>query len=633
MSTSLTRRFAQLAAGLWVALLLVPPTFASEGVDVVVEGLSGEPLANVEAALGIARLGPDDARREAKVLQQHEAAPADIRRALQPFGFYRPSITSHLASRGPGWQARYVIDPGEPVPLNRVDIRLSGAGAGDAALLATRDALPLLQATTLDHRQYEAAKRDLGSRATALGYLDARFAEHRVEVDLAAYEAAVDLTLDTGPRYVVGPISFGDSPFADDYLSRYLVLEPGSSFSQEALAEQRTALSRSGHFREVSITTGSPDEDAANPAIPLDVRLVPFKPNRYRGRLGWGTDTDFGLQLDWTRRYLGRHGHQFTAGVTAVQDRDRLAGDLSYLVPLQPLEGSSLELSARHESKDLNYKDVDLIEGGDTRIATNLIEAHWHQRVRALGTFRLETSLTLGLVQENYDVFEVLFGNLPGEAQEVIIDAIGREAYDTLSPDFEAVTAGLRLALERADDKLYIRSGDSLTLDLLGADENLGSNISFWQARLSTWTIRSLGEKQRLLARTALGYSDAESREVLGVTFNQMPEYYEFRAGGARSVRGYGFEKIFPEDGITGGKHQLVASIEYEHEIIPDWSAAVFLDAGDAFNDFSDFDEKLGAGIGLRWRSPVGLARVDLGFPLDDAEESFQIYITIGPEF
>ena len=67
--------------------------------------------------------------------------------------------------------------------------------------------------------------------------------------------------------------------------------------------------------------------------------------------------------------------------------------------------------------------------------------------------------------------------------------------------------------------------------------------------------------------------------------------------------------------------------------MIPDFSAAVFLDAGNAFNDWNDIDEKLGAGLGLRWRSPVGLARIDLGFPLDDAEDSFQIYITVGPEF
>jgi translocation and assembly module TamA len=142
-----------------------------------------------------------------------------------------------------------------------------------------------------------------------------------------------------------------------------------------------------------------------------------------------------------------------------------------------------------------------------------------------------------------------------------------------------------------------------------------------------------VGEQGRLLLRGALGYTEAESRTVLSVNFNQLPEYYEFRAGGGRSVRGYGFETLFPEDTLTGGKHQLIASIEYEHSFLPDWGAALFVDAGNAFNDFDNIEPKTGVGVGLRWRSPVGLARIDLGFPLDDADDSFQIYITVGPEF
>ena len=167
----------------------------------------------------------------------------------------------------------------------------------------------------------------------------------------------------------------------------------------------------------------------------------------------------------------------------------------------------------------------------------------------------------------------------------------------------------------------------------MGTDQSFGSNIDFWQLRLSSWNIWPVAERGRFLLRSNLGYTDAETRRVLGVNFNQMPEYYEFRAGGGRSIRGYGFETLFPDDALTGGKHIAVASVEYEHEFIPDWSVAAFVDAGNAFNDLDDFEEKLGAGIGLRWRSPVGLARIDLGFPLDDAEDAFQIYITVGPEF
>ena len=67
--------------------------------------------------------------------------------------------------------------------------------------------------------------------------------------------------------------------------------------------------------------------------------------------------------------------------------------------------------------------------------------------------------------------------------------------------------------------------------------------------------------------------------------------------------------------------------------LVGEFFAEVFLDAGNAFNRFDDIDLKLGTGIGVRWRSPVGLARLDFGIPLDDADDPFQIYITVGPEF
>ncbi len=608
---------------------------AAETVTVTITGLSGELLDNVRASLGIERHRRDDGLNELFIRGLHDSAEREILRALEPFGYYRPDIDASLlppTQPGAAWEATYAIDPGPRVPIVAVDLQFTGPGVGDAGLAARAEDFSLRRDTHLDHRRYESAKRALLDGTRELGYLDARYAEHRVEVDLEAYSATVRLEVDTGPLHRFGPVTFEQELFDLEYLARYLIFEPGDPFKQRKLARQRAVLGRSGHFREVVTETGDPT-GGAQPTVPVTIGLQPYPANRYRGRLSWGTDTEFGVQADWTRRYVGRRGHSFNLSGGAVQDRDRLAGDFSYMIPLDPVRGDWIELAARHESKDLTFQDVDLDEGGETRIATNLASVFWHRSDRQLGNYELETRVGLGFTGETYDVFEVLFGNLPDFAQDSIRDRIGEEAYDTLSPDFEAVVPSLRLIFSQADDPLFIRRGDYYRLQLLGADESLGSNISFWQVSLNTWNIFPLGDSGRLLLRTAAGYSDADSLEVLGVNFNQMPEYYEFRVGGARSVRGYGFEELYAGDTITGGKHQLVGSVEYEHEIIPDWSAAVFFDAGNAFNDFDDFDAKHGAGIGLRWRSPVGLARIDLGFPLDDAEDSFQIYITVGPEF
>lgn len=617
-------------------MLALPVTaMATQQVQVQISGLSGEPLDNVLASLSLEHNARRAGLNARDIRKLYGEAPAEIAVALEPFGYYRPQIQPELrepAEEGAPWLAIFHVDAGKQVPITDLQVVFDGVGDEDAALQKIAADLPLQQGQGLDHRRYEEAKRELVEQVQGLGYRDASLSGHLVEVDLVPYAAHVLLRVTTGPLFVIGAIEFEQDKFDADYLARYLLLKPGDPYTHSALAEQRRALSKSGYFREVEIEA-LPATEAEPDAIPLRIRLEVFPANRYGARLAWGTDTGFGGRLDWNRRYVGGRGQRFNAGFAAVEERNKIAGDVNYAIPLDPLEGSKLSLTARHESKDLTFEDVDLDEGGETRIETNLLSVGWQRGHRVWGGFEVKPKMKLGLLNENYDVFEVLFGNLPASSQQIIIEQIGRQAYDTLQPDFKAVIPTLGLNLRRSDDRLFINNGDSLDMELLGASESLGSNISFWQARLSSWHIRSIGDSSRLLLRTSLGYSDAKSSEVLGVNFNEMPEYYEFRAGGALSVRGYEFESLYPSDSLTGGTSELVGSVEYEYEVVPDWSIALFVDAGNAFNRWEDYDAKVGAGFGVRWRSPVGMARIDLGFPLEDSGELLQLYITVGPEF
>lgn len=633
----------------WVpfhAALLLAASFSptvglsAETLALTISGVAGEVRENVEAALRIHQRRNDPALTSDAISSLHAAAAAEIRLALEPYGYYRPEIETELAepaAEGETWRATYRISTGEPVRITSLDTTLHGNGAEDSALIALVESFPLSEGQPFRHLDYEKAKSELLNQAHSLGYLDARYDEPRVEVDVAAYTTSIRLALDTGLLHVVGPISFEQeitrhATFADEFLARHLVLQPGEPLSQSKLAEQRRLLSRSGYFEEVLIQQGDASSDDQS-VVPLTIHVTPFKANRYRGQLGWGTDTGVGLRGDWNRRYFGSNGHRFIFGGSAVQDQSRLAGDLRYTIPFDPITSERLELVARIQSRTLGFEDLDLEEGGETRILNGRLSAFWHGPARSLGDFELRTRAGLSVVRESYDIFEILFGNLPEDRQKTIIGLIGEEAFDTLTPDFEAVVPSVRLTATRRDDDLYIRRGDYVNLEVLGANSSVGSNVDFWQVRLNTWNIRPIGNVGRLLLRTSAGYSDAETETALGASFNQMPEYYEFRAGGARSIRGYAYEELVPERALTGGKHLLLGSVEYEHEIIPDWSVAAFVDAGNAFNDFDSIEEKYGVGIGARWRSPVGVARVDFAFPLDDSEDSFQFYITVGPEF
>ena len=112
----------------------------------------------------------------------------------------------------------------------------------------------------------------------------------------------------------------------------------------------------------------------------------------------------------------------------------------------------------------------------------------------------------------------------------------------------------------------------------------------------------------RVLMRTDLGYT-----EVNDVT--ELPASIRFFAGGDSSVRGFAYESLGPEDSngeVIGGRHLATGSLEYDHPLTEKWHLAAFTDAGNAFNDFDAFEPRHSAGIGIRWRSPLGPIRLDI---------------------
>ena len=84
---------------------------------------------------------------------------------------------------------------------------------------------------------------------------------------------------------------------------------------------------------------------------------------------------------------------------------------------------------------------------------------------------------------------------------------------------------------------------------------------------------------------------------------------------------------------IIGGKYEALASAEYEYYFLENWGAAVFTDAGDAFSD--RFALNLSVGVGVRWRSPLGPVRLDVGFPVESAQplqQSWRLHVLLGPD-
>src|SRR5690606_28441965 len=115
----------------------------------------------------------------------------------------------------------------------------------------------------------------------------------------------------------------------------------------------------------------------------------------------------------------------------------------------------------------------------------------------------------------------------------------------------------------------------------LGASA-IGSDTSFGQFLLDTKLIRSAGLNNRFLFRGALGRTFTSE-------FDELPPSLRFFAGGDRSRRRYGYQEVGPRLlGVsTGGENLLVGSAEFERMFNKSWGAAVFVHAGNAFNEIN----------------------------------------------
>jgi translocation and assembly module TamA len=116
--------------------------------------------------------------------------------------------------------------------------------------------------------------------------------------------------------------------------------------------------------------------------------------------------------------------------------------------------------------------------------------------------------------------------------------------------------------------------------------------------------------------------------------FERLPPSVRYFAGGDLSIRGFDFASLGPVDqdgNVIGGDRLLEMSVEYEHSIKPRWSLAVFADGGNAFDD-SGLDVRTGAGIGARWRSPLGPVRIDIAWPVNDPGHGARLHVSLGPD-
>ena len=243
---------------------------AQSELDVRVKPANDELKANVEGYIG--SVGDRD---EEALLRFSRGAEEQAKKAAQALGYYQPHIQSEVRG-GDKPRLTLRIDPGEPVHLRNVTVRVEGPAASLKSFRLP-DGDQLKPGAVLNHGHYEDAKRLIQNQASRYGFFSGRFTQQKLSVDPQAGVADIDLVYDSGPRYALGKVSFsGDSLFDEDLLRRMVPFKAGAPYDSELIAELNQALQSSGYFEGVRVDAAP--TAAEHEVIPVAVQLETRKP-------------------------------------------------------------------------------------------------------------------------------------------------------------------------------------------------------------------------------------------------------------------------------------------------------------------------------------------------------------------
>jgi translocation and assembly module TamA len=552
-------------------------------LEITVDGLKEELERAARANLTLEQYRGRDAS-EAQIRRLFTRGEQEISAALEPYGYYNSRVTSELRSTDKGFEAVFHVTLGPPTLVVEQRVVVSGEAANLPQVMQAVRRFQPRKGQRLDHGEYEASKAAVEAALQSVGYLRMQATTHRVEVTRRTNSARIDVEWESGPRLRFGPVHFSKSQFPPGFLERFIPWKEGDYFSQDEVIGLQQRLANADYFATITTQPDLSNKDSLE--VPIRVDVTPAKPTIYTASVYITTDTGFGVQIGKQKRWINSAGHK--AGMDIDWAQRRQIASARYLVPLPGPNDRSFNFGVSYKNED-----TDTSHSRNTRVSTNELR-QWHGYTRTLGLVYLAGTFEIAETQNYSKLFY----------------------------------AEASLARKRADDLSFPRNGYSLAYVLRAGPEKFLSDTSFVQLFADGKYIRPLGPRQRLILRATLGTMTVND-------FDELPPDLRFFAGGDRSIRGFDYQQIGSTNSageVIGGTHLAVASVEVERYFTPKWGMALFVDGGDAFRT-ERFRWNVGAGFGVRCRSPIGVVRVDLAKPVEsDLGDKIRYHIAIGPD-
>jgi translocation and assembly module TamA len=610
------RRSLRRAPGLLLCLLAGSLAHAAS-VTVEVRGVADEVRDNVLAYLSFERYRRGGVDLNADTVERlHNRVEREVDAALRPFGYYEPKVESTVTDQGRGdWRVVIDINPGTPVLVDHIDVRVDGPGESDPLFRRILNNLPLHSGDRLSHAAYDAVKTDLQRTAATYGYLDAKLIRNELVVDPPNHKANIALELETGERYRFGATTIEQHAVNEKLVRRYLRYHEGDYFDLTQILRTQFALDDAQYFANLEVSPGDPDRHSLT--VPVKIHADAGRRHRYSIAGGWATDTGIRGTFGYEDRRINSLGHSLSVSVQASQVQKYYVQS-RYRIPVGDPAVENVSLNAFIQQQTL--ADVTAVTQSAGASFTDVIGG-WQQVWLLNGVHTVSDNSAPTVVNVN-------------EAR----------SDELLVPELDLARVPTGYLGEPLFDRPFYAT-------IKASHSALGSQADFVQVHLDAIRVFPLIPKWHLLLRGEVGTTFVKN-------FNDLPAVYRFFAGGDNSVRGFAYNELSPLEGPvcqtnssgqvlvtasgscqpkpgyylkTGGKDIITGTVEVIRELPRNLGVAAFFDYGNALNSFHKPDCVPGTmpgtnicpnfieysvGVGLRVRLPVMTLGVDIAQPL-----------------
>lgn len=512
-------------------------------------------------------------------------APQQIRSLLATEGYFSSTVKHELDKESSPWVARFTVVLGPRTLVQSVTITFKGdiLAAHPQRVERLKQRWLLQAGGIFQQKAWDDAKSDLLKALLIRDYPTAAITQSSARIEPDTATAVLTVEVDSGPGFTFGELQIeGLQRYQRSMIDELNPIKPGEPYSQEKLNELQARVQNTGYFKSVFATV---EMDASKP-VAVPIRLDLTENERKRLSLGVGFSTDSGArgQIKWLDRNFLDRNWRLESNLRVDRDTRVIGSDI-YLQPIsngwRPSVGAHYEYtnsageinnkllsSARLTSPDTNDEKVWALSFYADR--QRIGEDFSNNREALIGSFIYTRRRVNNLILPSRGyVASIELGAGPAGVinKKSLARVVGRATY--LSPYYD----------------------------------------KRWQAVL----------------RGQVG-------QVFGADRTTVPGDLLFRTGGDQTVRGYSYNTlgVAQNGAIVGGTVTAVVSAELVYRITPEWGAALFTDAGNAADSWSDFKLKQGSGVGARWRSPIGQVNLDLAYGHETKEPRLHFSIGYG---